>query len=208
MLYMILKFVSLIKKTIVHHIYKTKGIILSDFDRSESNKVYYILTRDFGVLAVYAQSVRKLKSKLKYSLQSGTLSSIDMVRGKEMWRVTSAEFESGLLVHTNKKKIDLAFRVFALIRRFNHGEGRNTGLFDTVLQSLEFLKKTQSPDSLQALEILTNLRILHRLGYGANDKELQKFLGDGFDEKIFLSFADHKQNALNWINKALRESHL
>ncbi|MFC1721148.1 DNA repair protein RecO [Patescibacteria group bacterium] len=193
----------------MHHIYKTKGIILADFDRGESNKVYYILTQDFGMLAVYAQGVRELKSKSNYSLQTGMLSDIDMVRGKEMWRVTSAQYNDDLLKRGDKKTIDFAVRIFALVRRLTHGEERNEILFNTVLHFLDLLKKEKFSDQqLVAFEIILNLRILHALGYGTDKKELEPFLNCNINTQTLFLFEQHKRLAVGEVNGALKESHL
>jgi len=192
-----------------HHIYKTKSIILADFDRGESNKVYYMLTRDFGVLAIYAQGVRELKSKLNYSLQVGALSNVDMVRGKEMWRMTSAQHYDDLLQRDDKRLVDFVVRIFALVRRLTHGEERNEKLFDTIFQFLGVLKREKfSVEQLVALEIILNLRILHALGYGTLKKELNQFLNSEINTQTFSDFEQYKRIAVEEVNNALRESHL
>ncbi len=194
----------------MYNIYKTKGIILENFDHGESNKVYYILTHDFGLLAVFAQSVRKLSSKLKYSLQIGTLSSIDMVRGKEMWRITNAKFESNFFNHCDKDKLDLIMRIFTFIRRLATGESKNKKLFYITLQFLEFLNHTElwSVNDLSSLESIIKLRILHILGYGTSKKELLFFLTTEINTQILSNFKQYEKMAFAEINKALAGSHL
>ena len=74
-----------------YHIYNTKGIILSEKSLREADRVYSILTRDLGLIRATALGVRKESSKLRGNLEPVGLTTVSLVRGKEYWRVTSAE---------------------------------------------------------------------------------------------------------------------
>ncbi len=49
-----------------------------------------IFTKELGMILAVAKSVRSAKSKLRYSLQIGSVSKVDLVKGKQVWRVISA----------------------------------------------------------------------------------------------------------------------
>ena len=74
----------------MHHIYHTEGIILESRNFDEAGKYYFIFTRDFGMILASAQGVRKISSKLRFVLQDFAYLKIDLVKGKDFWKVTNA----------------------------------------------------------------------------------------------------------------------
>ncbi len=74
----------------MHHIYHTEGIILGSKNYGETGKYYSIFTRDLGMVYASAQGVRKISSKFRYVLQDFSYVKVDLVRGRDFWRVTSA----------------------------------------------------------------------------------------------------------------------
>jgi DNA repair protein RecO (recombination protein O) len=146
-----------------YHIYTTKGIILSSRAWKESDRIYNILTRDLGLVRATALGVRKETSKLRGSLEPFQLSLISLVRGKDHWRITSAE---------SKKKIptNSAFlRPFKLVEQLVQGETPHQELFDTLANSLE------EKEDEQLFEIKLVSKILYNLGYlKENDLKLEK----------------------------------
>ena len=74
----------------MHHIYHTEGIILGSRNFGEAGKHYYIFTRDLGMITATAQGVRKMSSKLRFVLQDFSYIKIDLVQGKNIFRVTNA----------------------------------------------------------------------------------------------------------------------
>jgi len=74
-----------------YHIYTTRGIVLSERPVREADRIYTIITRDLGLVQATALGVRKEASKLRGALEPFVLSKISLVRGKEHWRITSAE---------------------------------------------------------------------------------------------------------------------
>ncbi len=74
----------------MHHIYHTEGIILSSSNFGEAGKYYNIFTRDLGMVHASAQGVRKMSSKLRYVLQDFSYIKLDLVVGKNIFRITTA----------------------------------------------------------------------------------------------------------------------
>ncbi len=194
----------------MHHIYQTEGIVLGSRNIGESNRLFFLFTKDFGLVVAVAQGVRELKSKLRYSLQDFGYSKTDLVRGKEIWRVTNAENINGYhsLFH-DREKIALVARIFSLLRRLLHGEERNRSLFEEVRRMLEFLRDEELTDEeMNNVEIVTNLKILHFLGYGSNKKILESFLRMPTSKDLLKEITPVKKAALLAVNGALRESQL
>ena len=131
-----------------YHIYTTKGIILSERDWRDSDRIYSILTRDLGLIRATAIGVRKEASKLRGSLEPFTLSLISLVRGQEYWRITSAQ-----VIKKFNNTLAVAQPLY-LLERLVQGEQAHPELFDVVEEALE------SPD-----EIVLVSKILYHLGY-------------------------------------------
>ncbi|MDQ5911800.1 MAG: repair protein RecO [Patescibacteria group bacterium] len=169
-----------------HHIYQTKAFIIDSVDVGEANKLLTIFTADLGLIHVSAQGVRIMKSKLRPSIQDLSYSKIALVRGKEYWRLTSAEKLISLYdkrVHLSVRK--LMARVLMFVKRLTAGETKHEELFDMLSKLFTFCfenskqladsQKTSPEDSiLNTLELIINFRILESLGYGSDDA--------GFDE--------------------------
>ena len=150
-----------------HHIYHTRGIILGSVPTGESNRFYKIFTEDMGLVGATAQSVRDGKSKLRYSLQDFSFVSVDLVRGKEVWRITSAgEWCSFPEIKKDTARTKLFARSCSLLSRLLQGEGREQKLFLDIVGAADFLEThAVSERLLTAFETLVALRVLVYLGY-------------------------------------------
>lgn len=194
----------------MHHIYHTKGVILSSRNIGEANKIFSIYTRELGMVHATAQGIRFSKSKLRFSLQDFYYASIDLVRGKELWKITSATSISSFpIIKEDKDSILLVARVGKLLERLCQGESANEIIFDDFIQALYLLDDLSfNDDSRMALELHLVLRILHSLGYIAESDDLIKYIVTPFDNSKINSLISGKQSIISHINKALNESQL
>lgn len=193
-----------------HHIYHTRGIILGSVPIGESNRFYKIFTEELGLVGASAQSVRKEESKLRYVLQDYSFINVDLVRGKEVWRITSAGEESSFLALKNDTvRLKLFARTCALFSRLIHGEGREDALFRDLLGALNFLEQTAIPVELMlSFESLAALRSLVWLGY-LDPERYERFLEPGtWTLDVLRDFEKIRTGAIPEINEALHSSQL
>ena len=162
-----------------YHIYTTKGIVLAERPVREADRVYSILTREFGLIRATATGVRKEASKLRGALEPFIISSISLVRGKEYWRATSAES-----IQRISPSLNIA-RPLALVEKLVQGEVPHPELFDAVEQEVI----SSSDDEMFETRFVS--RILFRLGYLK-------------ESDITLD----KKSLIKAINKGLQSSHL
>lgn len=194
----------------MHHIYHTHGFILSSRNIGEANKSIVIYTKKIGLVRAVVQGVRLHKSKLRFALQDFSYVKVDLVRGKEFWRITSAEHISSFPFARNNAEIILVInRVGRLIQRLCPGESSNEVIFNDFIQALYLLDSGEiSRESKEALEIHLVLRIMHSLGYIGDSTILSKYLSSSFsDEKTTVLLKERRAIILH-INKALNESQL
>lgn len=194
-----------------HHIYNTRGLVLESTNVGEANKMYTLFTADVGVVRASAQGVRLQKSKLRYSLQDFSFSNLSLVRGKEVWRITSATIEKNIYTDFKERHdiVIVVARIFTLLKRLIVGEEINKVLFDVVHNAIDFLYiHSLTPQQVELFERIAVLRILSNLGYMAPQRGLADFLGKEWTIDILERFIPHQKIALEEINHALSASQL
>lgn len=192
-----------------HHIYHTQGFILSSRNVGEANKMITIFTRELGLVRAMVQGIRLNKSKLKYVLQDFSYANIDFVKGKEVWRVTSAKsINTFPLARANKDSLLLIARISSLVIRFCGAESVNQKIFDELIQSIYILDDEVENDTREAIELHLVLRIMNELGYIGDSSILMKYLGSSFNKEKTKDLLKERQSIIAHINKALLESQL
>jgi len=194
----------------MHHIHHTHGFILSSRNRGEANKMLAIYTREMGLVWAAAQGIRLHKSKLRFTLQDFSYVNVDLVRGKELWRVTSARHITSFpLARSNMQSILLIARVSKLLERLCDGEIANENIFDDFIQALYLLDSDNTLSTQkEALELHLVLRIMNSLGYIGDSAILSKYLSSSFDPNKTEMLLKDRQSIIAHINKALSESQL
>ena len=191
----------------MHNIYTTEGFILKSINFGEANKFFFIFTKEFGLIKAAAQGVRHLKSKLRYNLEDFSFGQISVVRGKEIWRITSAEKK---LTLKNKETFQLLSRIFSLLLRLLHGEEKNDLLFTGLKEGVNFLDKNLlNEENLANFECILALRILSALGYIGKLGDFDQFTTSPyFSQGLLNNMSALKSKAIWEINKSLKETHL
>ncbi|MFA6301093.1 MAG: DNA repair protein RecO [Candidatus Paceibacterota bacterium] len=193
----------------MHHIYHTEGIILGSKNFGETGKYYSIFTRDLGMIYASAQGVRKLSSKLRFILQDFAYVKVDLVQGKDFWRVTSAGKTNALEnLSRNPETFKIVSNIANLLKRLLAGVEKNERLFADLVNGFSVLENTKKKEDLQNIEMIIVLRILHNLGYIGGGEVLQNLVKSPFEEKLIFEVSKARSRVLSQINKALRETHL
>lgn len=193
----------------MHHIYHTEGIILGSKNYGETGKYYSIFTRDLGMVYASAQGVRKMSSKLRFILQDFSYIKVDLVQGKDFWRVTSASKTNKLeQLSKNSGTLKVLSNIASLLKRLLAGIEPNEALFDDLLNGLSILEKIKEKEELENIEIVIVLRILNNLGYIGGDEMMQSLVRSPFEGNLIFEVSKSRREVLHQINKALKETHL
>lgn len=156
-------------------IHTTESLVLSYRPLREADRVYSILTKDLGLVRVTATGVRKGHSKLRGLLEPVSLVSVSLVRGKEYWKITSAE---SIKVIPSTQEI---LKPLVLLEKLVQGEAPNPELFEAVKKIV-----LSSPND-DMFEIHFVSQILFHLGYlkeadlKLDKKGLIKAINNGLD---------------------------
>jgi DNA repair protein RecO len=173
-----------------------------------------IYTREMGLVRAATQGVRLHKSKLRGALQDFTYAKIDLVRGRDIWRVTSAtNITSFPYARADRQSLLLIARVSSLISRLCDGEEENSVIFDDFIQALYLLDTSDAESRVEgatreALELHLVLRIMNKLGYIGDSDILALYLSSSFDHNKTESLLRERRSIVAHINKALSESML
>lgn len=169
-----------------------------------------VYTREMGLVRAMVQGIRLHKSKLRFSLQDFSYTNIDFVRGKEIWRVTSAKNISTFpFARSSKSSLLIIARISNLLERLCDGEESNEKIFDDFIQALYLLDDTNiSHSGREALELHLVLRIMNSLGYIGESDALSDYLGGEIGIEKTEALLREKRSIISHINKALNESQL
>jgi len=180
--------------------------------QGEANKYIKLFTKELGFITASAQGIRHAKSKLRYSLQDYSLSTVALVRGKEIWRLTNALRIANVKSDFQKQKeLFLVFaRIFALLERLLGGEERHEKLFMLVHDAFMFLRQESlSDDLVRNAEYLIVLRLLHELGYVGDVPACRTFLATHeWNIEVITQVGAVEKQLLLAINDSIRESQL
>lgn len=151
-------------------IYKTDAIVMRTIPHGEASTDVVFFTRDMGKVLVRAQSARKPESKMRMHLTRYGLVSVDMVRGRAVWRLTgvspvrrSGVFGSGLFLVP-------VHRTMRLAEFLIQGEDAHPDLFDFFVGLLSYaeeasLVRAPAKDEADGLELFGVIKVLEKLGY-------------------------------------------
>ena len=193
----------------MHHIYHTEGIILGSRNYGETGRYYSIFTKELGLIYASAQGVRKISSKLRFVLQDFAYIKVDLVQGKDFWRLTSAMKTNELEEITKQPKNLAVFSNIArLLKRLLAGIEPNPELFTDVMSGLLVLEKSKDEQELRNIEMIMVLRILNNLGYIGGSEEMQKLVKSPLEADLIYEISEQRSKVLSLINKTLKETHL
>ena len=185
--------------------YETEGLVVGHRNLGEANRLYQILTADFGLINVLAQGVRRDRSKLRYHLQNFSFAHLVLVRGREFWRLVGAsELES---LKSLSKETAVFLRKLALVlQRLVQGEDPHSFIYQDLKQASLLLIESdqQSAQKLANLEIFILARFLTQLGYLAPSAETRDLLASSSFSWLEIGQMENFRTALiKQINQAL-----
>ena len=193
-----------------YNLYQTEGIILGGAPTGDSNKYYYLFTKELGLTIAFAQSVRETKSKLRGHLQDFSHIAVELIRGRDTWRIVNAE-EKNKFVNKNFSisSLKIVARISELLKRFLHGEEKNEKLFDLLCDGFSFISNTNFDEkTAKDVELLFVSKILRSLGYWGGNGDTLPILDAPFSDEAISKISEERAIFLKEVNRALNESHL
>lgn len=191
----------------MHAIHHTEAFVLKSTHAGEANKRLWLFTREFGLIVATVQGVRKSGAKLQAHIADYSIIAADLVKGKEVWRLISAQTIDNPVSGKTRDPLSRAYvRSLSFLIRFLRGEDTNDELFDhmkdiaTVLRGGSYDAKTVDAISLW--------KILALLGYIAPTAQTSYALEKHLNESIAETSDAIRARMVAEAKQAITESHL
>jgi DNA repair protein RecO (recombination protein O) len=125
--------------------YRTLGFVLKKEDRGEQDQLFTIFTKDFGKLKILGRAIRKIKSKLRASIQPFYLTEIEFIQGKSYKTLTdAARIERFKKIEKDLGKLKIAIEISEISDRLIGGEERDKKIGNLILETFKRLNKYPS----------------------------------------------------------------
>lgn len=141
--------------------YNTEGIILRYRDIGEYDRIYSVLTRDYGKVDAWAQGVRKPQSKLVAHLQPLYFCDFMFARGRRFDRVAQVRVQNRFgQLWIDLEKLSKGVYIAALADIVLRPGTREHSVFDLFFSTLTLLEKGDG-----ALELMFSIKLLRESGF-------------------------------------------
>lgn len=198
-----------------YRIYTTDSFVIKNNPSKDADVSLLLFTEQFGLLYAAAKSARQIWSKLKPSLQTTSFSSISMVKGREIWRITNAKKHIALYDKRLTVELRILFvRLLEHVARFCPKEVSESEVFSDLksIASFIFLEHLtlQQPEKIYACEQWFLIRLLYNLGYIQSTEYIHDTLTEPVSHHIlqYLTEDEVSKKVQKIIDHAIQQSHL
>ena len=151
---------------------KTEAIILKTADFNEVDRLLVIYSKKLGKVFVSAKGVKKLESKLRYSIEPISYVQMILVEGKNFLILKDAVLiDQFLNIKKDLEKIKIAGELAEIIDEAIVGEEKDEDIWSLILKTIQAIDRSQTSVNLE--EFQKNL--IELLGY---DPEQMKKIED------------------------------
>lgn len=149
-----------------YHRYETDAFVLAAAPVRERDRLYSLLTRDFGLVKAVAAGALMPHSRLAPHLPKAGRLKVSLVKGKGSWRIVGTrDSESGWASFRDAPLARQAYlRVLRFLRIALYEEDRHPEIFE-LLDALCSRLAAAAPDEIRAVEVVAVGRLLAELGH-------------------------------------------
>jgi len=152
---------------------KTEGIILKSNHFNEVDRILTIYTKELGKIKVSAKGIKRLESKLRYSIEPISYVQLILVEGKNFLILKNAIIKNQFLdIKKDLEKLKIAKEIIKIIDEAIIGEEKDEDIWKLILNTLKFLN-VEGPTLHIVRDFQSNL--IKLLGY---DPEEMKNIED------------------------------
>lgn len=140
------------------------GLVISERNTGESNRLVTILTRDRGVIRAFANGARKIKSRSAAATELLCYSSFTIFKNRDTYSIDEASpIQVFFELRSDIVKLSLAQYFCELARELVPEGIESESYLRTVLNSLHFLANDKR--DLNIIKAVTELRLVAAAGY-------------------------------------------
>ena len=147
---------------------KTEAIILKSADFNEVDRLLTVYSQKLGKINISAKGVKKLESKLRYSIEPISYSHLIFVEGKKFLILKDAVLiDQFLKIKKDLEKIKIARELADLIDEAMVGEEKDEDVWKLILLTLKSLNKGEI--SLKSVISDFQKKLIKLLGYNPEE---------------------------------------
>ena len=153
---------------------KTQAIILKSTDSNEIDRFLTVYSKKLGKVLINAKGVKKLESKLRYSIEPISYVQMILVEGKNFLILKDAVLlDQFLKIKKDLQKIKIAKKLAEMIDEAMAGEEKDEDVWFLILKTIQAIDRNRISGNLVLKTFQKNL--IKLLGY---DPEQMKNLRD------------------------------
>jgi DNA repair protein RecO (recombination protein O) len=150
---------------------KTKGIVLSEANYSETDKILTILTYDLGKVSCIAKGARRNQSRFLASSQLFAFSDLILYKGNgELYHINSAELiDSFYSLRYNLDKLDAAMECVKFVKDNTYENQNSFNILKLIINTLYIISASEK--DLKQIKNVFYIKLLCMLGYPPQVKQ-------------------------------------
>lgn len=126
---------------------KTEGIILKTTDSNEVDKLLSVYTEKLGKILISAKGVKKVESKLRYSIEPISYVQLILVEGKNFLILKDAVLiDQFLNIKKDLEKIKTAKELAEIIDEAIVGQEKDESVWSLLLKTIQAINRSSSVD--------------------------------------------------------------
>jgi recombinational DNA repair protein (RecF pathway) len=181
-------------------VYKTEAIVVRTIPSGEANMDVVFLTRDLGKITARVQAGRKIESKMRMQLARYAHVVIDVVHGRQVWRLTGIASAGPERVFQDESFLKGWHRAVTLAEFLIRGEEPHPELFDFFAA---FMKSSGQELPQEGVELFGVIHVLLALGYWHGEA-----LPAVLTREIADSLTVRRKELVKMINEALEATQI
>jgi DNA repair protein RecO len=190
----------------MHPIIHTDAFVLRSVESGEANKRVWLFTKELGLVVATVQGVRKSGAKLRSHTIDYTYIHADLIKGREVWRLVSAQVVQNPFVKGyDALRARSYIRALSLIQRFCVEEGTEPELFAHVYEVMQTIAIPSDAASIFDTVVLWKILVL--LGYLDLAPDLEEFFTADLSVQPSISDSTSKR-LIKDVTDAINRTHL
>jgi recombinational DNA repair protein (RecF pathway) len=165
----------------MHDIHHTEAFVLESRHIKEYDGVVVLFTKEFGLVHAHATGVFKHTAKLRSHVQPYSFISADLVRGRQVWRLTNARIIENPCYQDKSPLLKLYIQYLHGVNRFYIGEEPHHELFTHAKVLLNHVRGLyKSMLSMEDIATVSLFKLFYFLGYIEHSVHDGVYLEEGF----------------------------
>ena len=153
------------------------------------------------------QSVRDLKSKMRFHIQKLSYVDVDIIQARDIWKLTGIHEKVSAMELVKTPWYPLFEKIANLVERLCGGQEINSELWKILESVFQLYTTSKDTHHFELLEILIVARILYSLGYWESDSVYIKNINN-YTEDVLHWVNVNKVVLVQKINQALKDTQL